>query len=164
MHPAWFELDARTRRDFGQQLDELVARHTSVRFRWFDAEAWTGKFTDFALCEFSCLDSYNSLWGELRRHPFLATPYAHISRVIMGMEVDTNQYLGQPFTKEQATQAVEVSIPQPSPLAEAPMEELSQPGEELVAEPVSEEPVCRQCGKTLKATARFCSRCGAETS
>jgi hypothetical protein len=83
----WFELDSRTRLDFTRQMQEIISGYPTVRFRWFDAEAWTGKFTDFSLCEFDELDVYNSLWGELRRHPFLATPYAYASRVLMGMEV-----------------------------------------------------------------------------
>lgn len=85
---SWFELDSRTRRDYTIQIQEIVRRYPQVRFRWFDAEAWTGKFTDFSLCEFDDLDSYNSLWGDLRRHPFLSTPFAHVSRVIMGMELE----------------------------------------------------------------------------
>lgn len=85
---SWFELDLRTRHDYAVQLDEMVGRHSAVTFRWFDAEAWMGRLTDFVLCEFEDLDAYNSLWGELRRHPFLSTPYAVISRVDMGMELD----------------------------------------------------------------------------
>lgn len=84
---SWFELDSRIRLDLSRQMQDIVARYPDVRFRWFDAEAWTGKFTDFTLCEFDDLDVYNSLWGELRRHPFLATPYAFASRVLMGMEI-----------------------------------------------------------------------------
>jgi hypothetical protein len=87
--PSWFELDTRTRRDYTVQIQEIIRRYPKIRFRWFDAEAWTGKFTDFSLCEFDDLDSYNSLWGDLRRHPFLSTPFANASRVIMGMELDT---------------------------------------------------------------------------
>lgn len=88
VQPRWFELDPRTRLDYTRQLHEIINRYPSLRFRWFDAEAWTGKFTDFALCEFDDLDTYNTLWGELRRHPFLATPFAHASRVLMGMQLD----------------------------------------------------------------------------
>ena len=84
----WFELDSRTRRDYTRQIFEIILRYPTVRFRWFDAEAWTGKFTDFSLCEFEDLDSYNSMWGDLRRHPFLSTPYAFTSRVVMGMELE----------------------------------------------------------------------------
>jgi hypothetical protein len=84
----WFELDSRTRADYALQLREIVSRYPEVRFRWFDAEAWTGKFTDFALCEFEDLDSYNRLWGDLRRHPFLSTPFAIASRVLMGRKLE----------------------------------------------------------------------------
>ena len=88
VQPRWFELDPRTRLDYTRQMHEIIGRYPDLRFRWFDAEAWTGKFTDFALCEFDDLDTYNSLWGELRRHPFLATPFAYASRVTMGMELE----------------------------------------------------------------------------
>jgi hypothetical protein len=92
----WFELDARIRRDYTRQLHDIIQRYPNIRFRWFDAEAWTGKFTDFSLCEFEDLDSYNSLWGELRRHPFLATPFAFASRVIMGMELEASSLAKPP--------------------------------------------------------------------
>jgi len=84
---SWYELDGRTRLDYARQIHEIILRYPKVHFRWFDAEAWTGRFTDFALCEFEDLDTYNSLWGELRRHPFLSTPFAFASRVVMGMEL-----------------------------------------------------------------------------
>jgi len=102
--PSWFELDSRTRRDYTVQIQEIIRRYPKIRFRWFDAEAWTGKFTDFSLCEFDDLDSYNSLWGDLRRHPFLSTPFANASRVIMGMELDT---LSAPAVPESPPESLE---------------------------------------------------------
>ena len=127
----WFELDARTRRDYTRQLHEIILRYPRVRFRWFDAEAWTGKFTDFSLCEFEDLDSYNSLWGDLRRHPFLSTPFAFASRVVMGMELDASSFPEPPAEEPPPT-----PTPAPAPL------------------------VCASCGHHLKATAKFCGGCG----
>lgn len=95
---AWFELEIRTRHDFANQLKEIVKRYPGITVRWFDAEAWTGRFTDFILCEFEDLDSYNTLWGELRRHPFLSTPYAVLSKVILGLELNQAGLLS-PATK-----------------------------------------------------------------
>lgn len=94
----WYELDSRTRLDYARQIHEIILRYPRVHFRWFDAEAWTRRFTDFSLCEFEDLDTYNSLWGELRRHPFLSTPFAFASRVVMGMELRPPEPLPQPPT------------------------------------------------------------------
>lgn len=99
----WFELDHNTRRDYTRQVREIIKRYPKIRFRWFDAEAWTGKFTDFSLCEFDDLDSYNSLWGELRRHPFLSTPFALASRVIMGRELEPPPPPPEPEPEAQAS-------------------------------------------------------------
>ena len=158
----WFELESRTRRDYAKQLDEIIERYPDIRFRWFDAEAWTGKFTDFVLCEFSDLDSYNSLWGELRRHPFLCTPFATISRVILGMEIKTPQTpLGlekpvAPVEPEKDAAVVPEPASEPAPsaptLSEAPPAQQAKP----------QRTVCPECGKSLKASARFCSGCGSK--
>ena len=128
----WFELDSRTRLDYARQLRDIVAKFPKVRFRWFDAEAWTGKFTDFTLCEFEDLDSYNSLWGELRRHAFLSTPFAFVSRVTMGMQM-----------------AMDLEGPEPSACAQLAAED----GAVLAAG-------CPSCGRPLRSNVRFCGDCG----
>ena len=86
---AWYGLDRRTRKDYSLQMAEIVAPFPAVQCRWFDAEAWTGTFSDFVICEFEDLAAYHQLWLELRDHPFLATPYARIEHVSMGMEQDS---------------------------------------------------------------------------
>lgn len=62
----WLSLDYRTRQDYALQMAYIVRSHPKVRSRWFDAEAWTGNFRDFVLCEFQELDDYRNLWNDLR--------------------------------------------------------------------------------------------------
>ncbi|MBT9585840.1 hypothetical protein IV102_21035 [bacterium] len=103
LEPEWFRLDLPERKKWQRDLLQAITASEEVSCSWFDAEAWTGKFTDFSLCEFEDLDSYNSLWGDLRRHPFLSTPFAFASRVVMGMELAAE------------------SFPEPPPLTPAPL-------------------------------------------
>lgn len=88
--PNWFELDPFTRKDYGDQLFEIIIRHSEVDARIYDGDAWSGELSDFLICEFNDLASYNNLWSEMRTHPFLATPFARIGEVLMGMELDVD--------------------------------------------------------------------------
>jgi hypothetical protein len=92
----WLSLDYRTRQDYALQMATIVSNHPKVRARWFDAEAWTGNFRDFVLCEFQELDDYRNLWNDLRVHPFLAHPYARIDNVCMGMARNPMDLLVEP--------------------------------------------------------------------
>ncbi|MCA9793610.1 MAG: hypothetical protein KC910_17485 [Candidatus Eremiobacteraeota bacterium] len=86
--PRWYELDVLTRQDYGSQVYEILRRHPGVTCEVFDGDAWTGEFSDFVICEFRDLDSYNALFAEMRSHPFLATPFARLGEVLMGIELD----------------------------------------------------------------------------
>lgn len=86
--PRWYELDVLTRQDYGSQLYEILRRHPGVNCQIFDGDAWTGEFSDFVICEFRDLEGYNALFAEMRSHPFLATPFARLGEVLMGIELD----------------------------------------------------------------------------
>lgn len=169
--PRWFELDSRTQRDYANQLARLLRRYETVESRWFDADAWTGEFSDFVICEFEDLDAYNELWSEMRRHPFLATPYARIGHVLMGMELET-QGLASLAEPEASGPAPSLERPPETPKpakSEAPSQPQLPP---QVAKPTKrfkkagrdtdelEHRACHHCGHQMKSSARFCSRCG----
>ena len=164
--PSWFELDTRTQRDYALQIAEVLGRYAEVDSRWFDADAWTGEFSDFVICEFRNLTAYNELWSEMRRHPFLATPYARIGQVLMGMEleveglakhagpieIDYEPSLELPPETGKPTKPSQVKKPALPPTTKKP----AKIGN---AKSVGSKS-CHYCGHELKASAKFCSRCG----
>lgn len=168
--PAWFELDARTQRDYAGQVGNMMKRHPSLLARWFDSDAWTGEFTDFFLCEFEDLEAYNELWSEMRRHPLLATPYARIGHVLMGMELNMeglSKFAGE--VKKSSEPSMELPPETGKPAKPAPPRRLSRPpevgkpekpGKSVKSRNTDELTACHHCGHQLRSTARFCSRCG----
>ena len=168
--PRWFELNPRTQKDYVAQLGNLFKRYSQVQSRWYDADAWTSELSDFVICEFEDLDAYNDLWSELRRHPFLATPYAKIGSVIMGMELDI-EGLASLADHEAAIQTENIrpgstskpekpkrrAKPSRPPSIEKPEKQYLPPSKE------GQDPdllSCRYCGHQIRRKARFCSRCG----
>jgi hypothetical protein len=145
--PKWFELDSRTQRDYAIQLSQMMKRYKDVDSRWFDTDAWTGEFSDFVICEFENLQEYNDMWSELRRHPFLATPYARIGQVLMGMELETEGLAK--LAPEQAFDPPELPPQTPKPLKPVP-----QGTDDLRLTS------CHFCGHQMKVAARYCNRCG----
>lgn len=172
--PSWYELSAGIQRDFVAQLNTIMSRFDGVRFDWFDADAWTSELTDFVLFEFVDINEYNALWNELRRHPFLATPYARLEQVLMGMELeieglarlaDDPEFRRMPivFGNESLSLPPETSKPEKpvkSPLIKRPPKvEKPAKSSKKLKEPEVEQ-ICHFCGHMMKKRARFCSRCG----
>ena len=173
--PRWFELDNRTQRDIIYQLGAVMERYSSVQCRWFDADAWTSELSDFVICEFENLHQYNELWSELRRHPFLATPYAKITHILMGMELeieglaqiaDDPEFSALKIEIEQANleRPPETGKPQKptkSPRLQRPPSTTkpSKPKLEIPTKDTSTA-ACHFCGHQIKRKAKFCSRCG----
>jgi hypothetical protein len=165
--PAWFELDARTQRDYAKQVGGLMKRHPNLHSRWFDSDAWTGEFTDFFLCEFEDLEAYNEMWSEMRRHPLLATPYARIGHVLMGMELNMeglSNFADLPEIEIDMPQRLERPPETGKPVKPAPRSKLSRPPK--VDKPAKQQrdtdtlSSCCYCGHQVRSKARFCSRCG----
>lgn len=171
--PSWFELDTRTQRDIALQIGSVMGRYSQVDSRWFDADAWTGEFSDFVICEFEDLQAYNELWSEMRRHPFLATPYARIGQVLMGMElevaglaqhagpieIDLEPHLELPPETGKPSKPVQVSRPALPPTTKKPSKAANSSASDK-----SVSKSCHFCGHQLKASARYCSRCGTSTT
>jgi hypothetical protein len=160
--PKWFELDTGTQKDYALQISYLLARYSTVKSRWFDADAWTSELSDFVICEFQDLDAYNELWSEMRRHPFLANPYARIGHVLMGMELDIAGLaqlaepsdLEKPPNTSKPTKPKRQDPPQRPPSTSKPAKRESRETDDLSLTS------CHFCGHQIRRTARFCSRCG----
>lgn len=176
--PSWYELSAGIQRDFVAQLNCIMERYEGVSFSWYDADAWTSEITDFVLCEFDDVNEYNALWSELRRHPFLASPYARIEQVVMGMELEIEGLAKLVDVTSERGRAKPVSLtglelpsetPKPekparSPLIKRPplVQKPEKDKKTIADEPEEHEPdqICHFCGHTLNKKAKYCSRCG----
>lgn len=86
MEKEWLCLDRRTRHSYRVELDELVAQHPRVRWRYFDSEALSGNYQDFVILEFSDLMDYHNLWESLRDHPVFSKPHFSLVSVQLGVE------------------------------------------------------------------------------
>jgi hypothetical protein len=90
--PAWLALDRGERNRYAALVVEIAARHPSVSFRWFDADALGHGYTDFALCEFDEVEAYHFLWEELRDTKLFSVPYLRIRNVMLGIERGYQRY------------------------------------------------------------------------
>lgn len=86
MEKEWLCLDRRTRLSYRTELDELIALHPRVRWRYFDSEALSGNYQDFVLLEFADLMDYHNLWEVLRDHPVFSKPHFAVVSVQLGVE------------------------------------------------------------------------------
>lgn len=177
--PKWFDLDSRTQRDMVNQLTDLISRYPAVALSWFDADSWTSEVSDFVAFEFEDLKQYNEMWSEIRRHPFLATPYARVANILMGMELEVEglAQVAQPAELRQSDIAIELGSLELPP-------ETGKPRKPLGAQPLARPPkvlkpakrdtpressksetrACHFCGHLGKKSSRFCSRCGTATN
>lgn len=86
MQRDWLALDRRTRLSYRTELQELIDRHTGIRWKYFDSEALSGQYQDFVIVEFNQLLAYHNLWESLRDHPIFARPYFLVTQVYLGIE------------------------------------------------------------------------------
>lgn len=86
MEKDWLCLDRRTRQSYRTELDELIAQHPRVLWRYCDSEALSGKYQDFVLIEFSDILDYHNLWESLRDHPVFSKPHFSVISVQLGVE------------------------------------------------------------------------------
>lgn len=86
MEKDWLCLDRRTRQSYRTELDEVIAQHPRVRWRYCDSEALTGKYQDFVLIEFGDVLDYHNLWESLRDHPVFSKPHFSVVSVQLGVE------------------------------------------------------------------------------
>lgn len=90
--PRWLALSRDERRAYAELIEQILARHPEVSFRWFDADALGSGYTDFAICEFEELTKYHFLWEELKDTDLFTKPYASITDVTLGIEQGYRAY------------------------------------------------------------------------
>ena len=86
LEDSWFRLPEPERRYLRREVFDILSESEGLSSRWLDADPWTGKGTEFMVCEFSDLQGYWKFWNNLRNHRMFSTPYARISRVSLGYE------------------------------------------------------------------------------
>jgi len=89
---AWLALSREDRGAYAQMIGKILARHPKVSFDWYDADALSGGFSDFAICRFSDMRAYHHLWEELRDTEIFSKPFARIVNVTMGIENGFRDY------------------------------------------------------------------------
>lgn len=90
--PAWLALSRADRQAHAANIGGILGRHPEVSFEWFDADALSGGFSDFAICRFSDMRAYHHLWEELRDTEIFARPFARIVNVSVGIENGFQDY------------------------------------------------------------------------
>lgn len=86
MEKDWLGLDRRTRLSYRTELDEIVAQHPGVLWRYCDSEALSGNYQDFVVLEFADILDYHNLWENLRDHPLFSKPHFSVISVQLGLE------------------------------------------------------------------------------
>ncbi|MGL5819692.1 MAG: darcynin family protein [Phycicoccus sp.] len=69
----------------GETITPLLARHPTVRMRFFDSEAFTGEFSDVVMWETTDLLAYQALVEDLRETAFWGH-YFEIRQIIPSIE------------------------------------------------------------------------------
>lgn len=86
IEPAWLALPRDQRRAKADIAFRIVEEHPAVQVRWFDADALSGRHTDFAICSFTDIKAYHFLWEALRDTELFSHPYMRIVDVMLGIE------------------------------------------------------------------------------
>ncbi|KIF06414.1 hypothetical protein PL81_07620 [Streptomyces sp. RSD-27] len=85
--PRWLALtrDERNRMR-STHIEPLFARHADrITARFFDAEAFNGRFSDFAVLETDDLGAYYFLIEALRDTPLISEGYLVLGEVVLGV-------------------------------------------------------------------------------
>ncbi len=91
--PAWLALTRQQRADFiAGTVRPIFARYSTVKLRFYDAEAFSGRCTDLAVFETADLQAYAFLIDALRDTPFFGLPYFEVLDVIPAMENGYRDY------------------------------------------------------------------------
>ncbi|OLZ65383.1 hypothetical protein AV521_32430 [Streptomyces sp. IMTB 2501] len=86
--PAWLALSREERNAMaGAHIHPVFAKYADrVSARFFDAEAFTTDFSDFAMLETDDLKAYYFLVEELRDSPLISQGYLVMNNIFMGVE------------------------------------------------------------------------------
>ncbi|GHE09106.1 darcynin family protein [Streptomyces alanosinicus] len=95
--PAWLALSREERNAMAAaHVHPLFAKYADrVSARFFDAEAFTTAFSDFALLETEDLKAYYFLIEELRDSPLIAQGYLVMNDIFMGVEAGFQAFEAQ---------------------------------------------------------------------
>ncbi|MFC5145159.1 darcynin family protein [Streptomyces aureoversilis] len=110
--PAWLRLSRDERNALREQcIQPVLAEYADrVSARFFDAEAFHARHTDFALLETADLQAYYHLVEELRDTPLIGDGYLAFTDIRIGIE-DGYRTFEAPATRELATR--ELAVPAP---------------------------------------------------
>ncbi|MEU2712085.1 darcynin family protein [Streptomyces sp. NPDC007205] len=95
--PAWLALSREERNAMAAtHIQPVFAKYADrVPARFFDAEAFTTAFSDFALLETEDLQAYYFLIEELRDSPLIAQGYLVMNDIFMGIEAGFHAFEAQ---------------------------------------------------------------------
>jgi hypothetical protein len=84
--PPWLQLTPTERFGFlGDVIAPILAKHTGVSMRFFDAEAFHGRYTDVVMWETDTVMAYQALVEDLRETLFWDT-YFEVVDIIASIE------------------------------------------------------------------------------
>ncbi|MFC0843913.1 MULTISPECIES: darcynin family protein [Streptomyces] len=85
--PRWLALPRQERNRMRQEhIEPLFARHADrITARFFDAEAFSGRFSDFAVLETEDLGAYYFLIEALRDTPLISDGYLVLGEILLGV-------------------------------------------------------------------------------
>jgi hypothetical protein len=100
--PAWLALPRAERNAFNDKfVNPIFGRyHDRVKVRFFDAEAFSAKASDFALFETGDLKQYYFLMEELRDTPLFTKGYLELCDVLTGIEGGYEEFEREVATKK----------------------------------------------------------------
>lgn len=97
--PTWLRMPPSQRFAFvDETIRPLLARHPSVRLRYFDAEAFNARYTDMLLWETADVLGYQQVVEELRETPFWDTYFEVLEILPMIENGFAHHYGAQPLS------------------------------------------------------------------
>lgn len=91
--PAWLRLPRSQRAEFTERgIAPLLARHSAVSLRFYDAEAFSGRCSDIAVWETADLQAWHFLVDALRDSAFFAEPYFELLDIVPAIEDGWREY------------------------------------------------------------------------
>ncbi|MBD0379560.1 darcynin family protein [Paenibacillus sedimenti] len=83
----WLALPREARREYASELYEIIGHHADeVKVRYFDADAFSGKCTDFVICETQHIAAYYNMWEALKDTQAFSGGFYRIKDVIYGIQ------------------------------------------------------------------------------
>ncbi|WP_248925120.1 darcynin family protein [Paenibacillus hamazuiensis] len=84
---SWLALPRETRRTYAAEVYAIAGRYSGeVRVKYFDADAFSGKCSDFVICETENTMAYHSIWEEIKDSPVFSNGFFRIKDVLFGIQ------------------------------------------------------------------------------